>query len=162
MARQGHSNSEISLRDGAQVGKFDAFFGEKLSRIGRRPFASLGLGPDGWLDWWISSQGRVGQDTARKAACMVLNIVQEGRIDVICWASAERKNHYCFRHGADTGYRRDEVFSLSMSKMEVFRWSMGIRIKKKTELVEGAAIESQIDHGLAGATNPKKLTIKND
>ncbi|KAK0429674.1 hypothetical protein EV421DRAFT_1844413 [Armillaria borealis] len=70
-------------------------------------------------------------------------------------------------HGADAGYRRtfsmiaaSEVFSLSMSKMETFRRSIGIRIKKKTEVVEGAIVESQIDRSLAGATNTRKLTIK--
>ncbi|PBK76410.1 hypothetical protein ARMSODRAFT_225211 [Armillaria solidipes] len=87
--------------------------------------------------------------------------------DIICWASVERKDHYCIRYGADAGYRRtfamiaaSEVFSLSMSKIEAFRRSIGIRIKKKTELVEGVVVESQIDQSQAGATNTRKLSIQ--
>lgn len=54
----------------------------------------------------------------------------------------------------------NDVFLLSVSKTEAFRWSIGIRIKKKTELVEGAVLESEIDQSLARATNTRKLTIK--
>ena len=47
-----------------------------------------------------------------------------------------------------------EVFSLSMSKTEaltqVFRRSIGVRIKEETELIEGQAFEIQIDWSLTG------------
>ena len=47
-----------------------------------------------------------------------------------------------------------EVFSLSMSKTEaltqVFRRSIGVRIKEETELIEGQAVEIQIDWSLTG------------
>lgn len=43
----------------------------------------------------------------------------------------------------------NDVFLLSVSKTEAFRWSIGIRIKKKTELVEGAVLESEIEQSLA-------------
>ncbi|SJL13435.1 uncharacterized protein ARMOST_16879 [Armillaria ostoyae] len=57
-----------------------------------------------------------------------------------------------------------EASSLSMSKTEAltqaFRQSIGIRIKEKTELVEGEVVEIQTDQSLTGATKTGKLTIK--
>jgi RuvB-like protein 2 len=50
-----------------------------------------------------------------------------------------------------------EVFSLSMSKTEaltqVFRRSIGIRIKEETETIEGEIVEIQIDRSLTGVRN---------
>ena len=47
-----------------------------------------------------------------------------------------------------------EAFSLSMSKTEAltlaFRRSIGVRIKKETELIEGQVVEIQIDRSLTG------------
>ncbi|SJL13426.1 uncharacterized protein ARMOST_16869 [Armillaria ostoyae] len=81
--------------------------------------------------------------------------------DVIRWASVERKDHYCNTYGADAGtdvpfamIAASAVCSLSMSKMEAFRWSIGIRIKEETKLVGGGS------RSLTGATKISKLTIK--
>lgn len=61
-------------------------------------------------------------------------------------------SHTCFvsksrhRYGADAGtdvpfamIAASAVCSLSMSKMEAFRWSIGIRIKEETKLVGGGS-----------------------
>ncbi len=44
----------------------------------------------------------------------------------------------------------DEVFSLLISKTEAFRWSIGIRTKEATELVEGEVVEIQTNRSLIG------------
>ncbi len=43
-----------------------------------------------------------------------------------------------------------EAFSLLISKTEAFRWSIGIRIKEATELVEGEVVEIQTNRSLTG------------
>ena len=70
--------------------------------------------------------------------------------------------------GQDTSFTSiagSEIFSLEMSKIEaltqVFRRSIGVRIKKETEIMEGEVVEIQIDRP-ANSTGSKigKLTLK--
>ncbi|KAJ7960865.1 RuvB-like helicase [Quillaja saponaria] len=59
-----------------------------------------------------------------------------------------------------------ELFSLEMSKtealMQAFRKAIGVRIKEETEVIEGEAVEVQIDRpAVAGAASKTgKLTLK--
>ncbi|THH11602.1 hypothetical protein EW145_g554 [Phellinidium pouzarii] len=117
----------------------------------------------------------VGQGKARKAAGMILKMVQEGRIAgrAILFAGPPSTGKTAIAMGMSqalgtdvpfTSIAASEVFSLSMSKTEAltqaFRRSIGVRIKEETEIIEGEVVEIQIDRSLTGATKTGKLTIK--
>ncbi|KAF8174964.1 DNA helicase [Pholiota molesta] len=121
------------------------------------------------------SQGLVGQAKARKAAGMILKMVQEGKIAgrAMLFAGPPSTGKTAIALGMAQSLGPDvpftmiaasEVFSLSMSKTEAltqaFRRSIGVRIKEETELIEGQVVEIQIDRSLTGATKTGKLTIK--
>lgn len=57
-----------------------------------------------------------------------------------------------------------EIFSLELSKTEaltqVFRKSIGIRIKEESEIIEREVVEIQIDRSITGGHKQGKLTIK--
>lgn len=63
-----------------------------------------------------------------------------------------------------TAIAGSEIFSLELSKTEaltqVFRKSIGIRIKEETELICGEVVEIQIDRSITGGHKQGKLTIK--
>ncbi|KAF5343210.1 hypothetical protein D9758_013428 [Tetrapyrgos nigripes] len=122
-----------------------------------------------------NSQGMVGQAKARKAAGMILRMVQEGRIAgrAMLFAGPPSTGKTAIALGMAQNLGKDvpftmiaasEVFSLSMSKTEAltqaFRRSIGVRIKEETELIEGEVVEIQIDRSVTGATKFGKLTIK--
>ncbi|OBZ68415.1 RuvB-like helicase 2 [Grifola frondosa] len=117
----------------------------------------------------------VGQGKARKAAGMILKMVQEGRIAgrAMLFAGPPSTGKTAIALGMAqtlgpdvpfTMIAASEVFSLSMSKTEAltqaFRRSIGVRIKEETEIIEGEVVELQIDRSLTGATKTGKLTIK--
>ncbi|PBK76396.1 TIP49-domain-containing protein [Armillaria solidipes] len=118
---------------------------------------------NGWTDQgqegrWYDSQDDAGRSNSRKT-------------DVACWASIDGKDRFALGMaqmlGPDipfTVIAASEASSLSMSKTEAltqaFRQSIGVRIKEKTELVEGEVVEIQTDQSLTGATKTGKLTIK--
>ncbi|KAF9820776.1 hypothetical protein IEO21_01219 [Rhodonia placenta] len=117
----------------------------------------------------------VGQAKARKAAGMILKMVQEGRIAgrAMLFAGPPSTGKTAIALGMAqtlgpdvpfTMIAASEVFSLSMSKTEALtqslRRSIGVRIKEETELIEGEVVEMQIDRSLTGATKTGKLTIK--
>ncbi|KAK0466130.1 DNA helicase [Desarmillaria tabescens] len=146
----------------------------KMERIGVHSHIH-GLGLDDRLEPRANSQGMVGQAKARKAAGMILKMVQEGRIAgrAMLFAGPPSTGKTAIALGMAqtlgpdvpfTMIAASEVFSLSMSKTEAltqaFRRSIGIRIKEETELVEGEVVEIQIDRSLTGATKTGKLTIK--
>ncbi|PPQ69482.1 hypothetical protein CVT25_002045 [Psilocybe cyanescens] len=146
----------------------------KMERIGAHSHVH-GLGLDDRLEPRANSQGLVGQAKARKAAGMILKMVQEGKIAgrAMLFAGPPSTGKTAIALGMAQSLGPDvpftmiaasEVFSLSMSKTEAltqaFRRSIGVRIKEETELIEGQVVEIQIDRSLTGATKTGKLTIK--
>lgn len=133
------------------------------------------LGLDETLNPRPTSQGMVGQQAARKAAGVIVKMVQEGRIAgrAILIAGPPSTGKTAIAMGMSQALGPDvpftmlsssEVFSLEMSKTEAltqaFRKSIGVRIKEEKEVVEGEVIEVQIDRSLTGATKTGKLTVK--
>ncbi|KAF8346076.1 TIP49 C-terminus-domain-containing protein [Amanita rubescens] len=146
----------------------------KMERIGAHSHIR-GLGLDERLEPRQNAQGMVGQAKARKAAGMILKMVQDGRIAgrAMLFAGPPSTGKTAIAMGMAqtlgpdvpfTMIAASEVFSLSMSKTEAltqaFRRSIGVRIKEETEIIEGEVIEIQIDRSLTGATKTGKLTIK--
>jgi len=123
------------------------------------------------------SQGMVGQAQARKAAGIVVKMIEEGRIagravllagqpgtgkTAIAMAMAQQL-------GEDTPFTTiagSEIFSLEMSKTEAltqaFRRSIGVRIMEETEIIEGEVVEVQVDEPAAGTAMEKvgRLTLR--
>ncbi|KAI6031178.1 hypothetical protein PISMIDRAFT_444920 [Pisolithus microcarpus 441] len=146
----------------------------KMERIGAHSHVR-GLGLDDRLEPRDNSQGMVGQGKARKAAGMILRMVQDGRIAgrAILFAGPPSTGKTAIALGMAQTLGQDvpftmiaasEVFSLSMSKTEALtqaiRRSIGVRIREETEIIEGEVVEIQIDRSLTGATKTGKLTIK--
>ncbi|KAI6030983.1 TIP49 C-terminus-domain-containing protein [Pisolithus marmoratus] len=146
----------------------------KMERIGAHSHVR-GLGLDDRLEPRENSQGMVGQGKARKAAGMILRMVQDGRIAgrAILFAGPPSTGKTAIALGMAQTLGQDvpftmiaasEVFSLSMSKTEALtqaiRRSIGVRIREETEIIEGEVVEIQIDRSLTGATKTGKLTIK--
>lgn len=112
-----------------------------------------------------SSQGLVGQEKARKAAAVILQMVKEGKIAgravLIAGPPSTGKTAIAMGMaqslGSDVPFTMlasSEIFSLEMSKTEAltqaFRRSIGVRIKEESELIEGEVVEIQIDRSLTG------------
>lgn len=146
----------------------------KLERIGAHSHIR-GLGLDDNLDPIASSQGMIGQLKARKAAAIIIKMVQQfkiaGRAILIAGPPSSGKTAIAMAMaqslGTDvpfTSIAGSEVFSLEMSKTEAltqaFRRSIGVRIKEESEIIQGEIVEIQIDRSLTGATKTGKLTIK--
>ncbi|KAL9110813.1 MAG: hypothetical protein Q9227_004613 [Pyrenula ochraceoflavens] len=135
-----------------------------------------GLGVDaGTLEPRVSSQGLVGQEKARKAAAVILQMVKDGKIAgravLIAGPPSTGKTAIAMGMaqslGADVPFTMlasSEIFSLEMSKTEAltqaFRKSIGVRIKEETEIIEGEVVEIQIDRSVTGGNKQGKLTIK--
>jgi RuvB-like protein 2 len=134
----------------------------------------LGVDPD-TLEPRASSQGLVGQEKARKAAAVILQMVKEGKIAgravLIAGPPSTGKTAIAMGMaqslGADVPFTMlasSEIFSLEMSKTEAltqaFRKSIGVRIKEESEMIEGEVVEIQTDRSVTGGTKQGKLTIK--
>lgn len=124
----------------------------------------LGVDPD-TLEPRASSQGLVGQEKARKAAAVILQMVKDGKIAgravLIAGPPSTGKTAIAMGMaqslGADvpfTSMASSEIFSLEMSKtealMQAFRKSIGVRIKEESEIIEGEVVEIQIDRSVTG------------
>ncbi|KAI9856547.1 MAG: RuvB-like protein 2 [Vezdaea acicularis] len=122
-----------------------------------------------------SSEGLVGQEKARKAAAVILQMVKEGKIAgravLIAGPPSTGKTAIAMGMakslGAETPFTMlasSEIFSMEMSKTEAltqaFRKSIGVRIKEESELIEGEVTEIQIDRSVTGGNKQGKLTIK--
>ena len=132
-----------------------------------------GLGVDSaTLNVKSSSQGLVGQEKARKAAAVILRMVQEGKIAgravLIAGPPSTGKTAIAMGMaqalGSETPFTvlaSSEIFSLEMSKTEAltqaFRRSIGVRIKEESELIEGEVVEIQIDRSLTGVRSTALL-----
>ncbi|EEH37699.1 transcriptional regulator [Paracoccidioides lutzii Pb01] len=135
-----------------------------------------GLGVDAdTLEPRHSSQGLVGQEKARKAAAVILQMVKDGKIAgrAVLIAGPPSTGKTAIAMGMAQALGPDvpftmvassEIFSLEMSKTEAltqaFRKSIGVRIKEESEIIEGEVVEIQIDRALTGGNKQGKLTIK--
>merc|ERR1719199_390710 len=148
----------------------------RIERIGAHSHIR-GLGLDDALEPRNVSQGMVGQQQARKAAGIVLKMIQEGRIAgrAILLAGQPGTGKTAIAMGiaqalgTDTPFTAisgSEIFSLEMSKTEAltqaFRRSIGVRIMEETEIIEGEVVEVQIDTPAAGSNAEKvgRLTLR--
>ena len=136
----------------------------------------LGVEPDS-LEPKPSSQGLVGQQKARKAAAIILQMVKEGKIAgravLIAGPPSTGKTAIAMGMaqslGSDVPFTMlasSEIFSLEMSKTEAltqaFRKSIGIRIKEESEVIEGEVVEIQIDRSVTGVSVAQPATSKRD
>ncbi|KAH8657144.1 TIP49 C-terminus-domain-containing protein [Tricladium varicosporioides] len=134
----------------------------------------LGVDPE-TLEPRASSQGLVGQEKARKAAAVILQMVKEGKIAgravLIAGPPSTGKTAIAMGMAQSLGtdvpftmLASSEIFSLEMSKTEAleqaFRKSIGVRIKEESEMIEGEVVEIQTDRSVTGGTKQGKLTIK--
>ncbi|KAJ9128172.1 RuvB-like protein 2 [Naganishia onofrii] len=146
----------------------------KMERIGAHSHIH-GLGLDENLEPRASSQGMIGQGPARRAAGIILQMVQEGKIAgrSILMAGPPSSGKTAIAMGMAMTLGSDvpfvtlagsEIYSLEMSKTEsltqAFRRSIGVRIKEETELIEGEVVEIQVDRSVTGATKTGRLTLK--
>jgi len=147
----------------------------RLERVGAHSHIR-GLGLDDALEARSVSQGMVGQQTARRAAGLVLQMIQDGKIAgraiLIAGQPGTGKTALAMGMaqalGQDTPFTSmsgSEIYSLEMNKtealMQAFRKSIGVRIKEETEIIEGEVVEIQVDRPASG-TGAKvgKLTLK--
>ncbi|CAG8438262.1 8894_t:CDS:10 [Diversispora eburnea] len=146
----------------------------KMERIGAHSHIR-GLGLDESLEPRQISQGMVGQNKARKAAGVILQMIKEGKIAgrAILMAGPPGTGKTAIAMGMAQALGKDipftmlaasEIFSLEMSKTEAltqaFRRSIGVRIKEEAEIIEGEVVEIQIDRSITGGTKTGKLTLK--
>ena len=126
----------------------------------------LGIDPD-TLEPKPSAQGLVGQQKARKAAGVILQMVKEGKIAgravLIAGPPSTGKTAIAMGMAQSLGpdvpftmLASSEIFSLEMSKTEslnqAFRKSIGVRIKEESEIIEGEVVELQIDRSVTGVS----------
>jgi RuvB-like protein 2 len=125
-----------------------------------------GLGVDlATLEPRPSGQGLVGQEKARKAAAVILQMVKDGKIAgravLVAGPPSTGKTAIAMGMAQSLGpdvpftmLASSEIFSLEMSKTEAltqaFRKSIGVRIKEESEIIEGEVVEIQIDRSVTG------------
>jgi RuvB-like protein 2 len=147
----------------------------RIERIGAHSHIR-GLGLDDALEARKVSQGMVGQTQARKAAGVILNLVKAGKIAgrACLFAGQPGTGKTAIAMGMAqalgeetpfTMLAASEIFSLEMSKTEaltqMFRRSIGVRIKEETEIIEGEVVEVQIERPADGAgAKTGKITLK--
>jgi RuvB-like protein 2 len=134
-----------------------------------------GLGVDAdSLQPRTSSQGLVGQEKARKAAAVILQMVKEGKIAgravLIAGPPSTGKTAIAMGMaqslGSDVPFTMlaaSEIFSMEMSKTEAltqaFRKSIGVRIKEESEIIEGEVVEIQIDRSVTGVSADSRFLL---
>jgi len=148
----------------------------RIERIGAHSHIR-GLGLDDALEARMVSEGMVGQCAARRAAGIILKLINAGKIAgralLLAGQPGTGKTAIAMgiaqALGEETPFTMlaaSEIFSLEMSRTEAltqaFRKSIGVRIKEETEIIEGEVVEVQIEKpAAAGATaNVGKLTLK--
>jgi len=120
-------------------------------------------------------EGMVGQKEARKAAGVVLRMVQRGvlsgRAVLLAGPPSTGKTAIAMglaqAIGPDapfTSISASEVYSLEMSKTEAltqaFRRSIGVRIKEEADTLEGEVVEFEVDRPAEGGGKIGRLTLK--
>merc|ERR1719420_1866292 len=147
----------------------------RIERIGAHSHIR-GLGLDDALDARNVSQGMVGQKDARRAAGVILQMIREqkiaGRAILVAGQPGSGKTALAMGMakalGEDTPFTMlagSEIFSLEMSKTEaltqVFRRSIGVRIREEAEIIEGEVVEIEIETPADGsAAKWGKMTLK--
>merc|ERR1712216_1081424 len=147
----------------------------RIERIGAHSHIR-GLGLDDALEARQGSQGMVGQCSARKAAGIILQMIRDGKIAgraiLIGGQPGTGKTAIAMGMakslGEDTPFTMlagSEIFSLEMSKTEaltqVFRRSIGVRIREEAEIIEGEVVEIEIETPTDGsAAKWGKMTLK--
>eukprot|EP01024_Parvocaulis_polyphysoides_P031274 TRINITY_DN28328_c0_g2_i6.p1 TRINITY_DN28328_c0_g2~~TRINITY_DN28328_c0_g2_i6.p1 ORF type:complete len:499 (-),score=100.26 TRINITY_DN28328_c0_g2_i6:173-1603(-) len=151
----------------------------RIERIGAHSHIR-GLGLDDALEARKVSQGMVGQEPARRAAGVILQMIKEGKIAgrAILLAGQPGTGKTAIAMGMAKALGEEtpfammaasEIFSLEMSKTEAltqaFRKSIGVRIKEETEIIEGEVVEIEIDRAIPGQNQTSgqktgKLTMK--
>lgn len=131
----------------------------RIERIGAHSHIR-GLGLDDLLAARKVSQGMVGQAEARKAAGVILKMIQEkkiaGRAILLSGQPGTGKTALAMGMakslGEDTPFTSmggSEIFSLEMSKTEAltqaFRKSIGVRIREESEIIEGEIVELELE-----------------
>jgi len=118
----------------------------------------------------------VGQNGARRAAGIILSMIQEGKIAgravLIAGQPGSGKTAIAMGMakalGEDTPFTclaGSEIFSMEMSKTEAltqaFRRSIGVRIREEAEIIEGEVVEIEIERPANGqAATFGKMTLK--
>jgi len=147
----------------------------RIERIGAHSHIR-GLGLDDSLDARNVSQGMVGQKNARRAAGILLDMIRDqqiaGRAMLIAGQPGSGKTALAMgiakALGDDTPFTMlagSEIFSLEMSKtealMQVFRRSIGVRIREEAEIIEGEVVEIEIETPAEGQQAKwGKMTLK--
>ncbi|KAL3341218.1 hypothetical protein AABB24_025661 [Solanum stoloniferum] len=148
----------------------------RIERIGAHSHIR-GLGLDSSLEPRLSSEGMVGQIPARKAAGIIVKMVQQGKIAgralLLAGQPGTGKTAIAMGMAKSLGQETpfamlagSELYSLDMSKtealMQAFRKAIGVRIKEEAEVIEGEVVEVQIDRPVVGGAASKtgKLTLK--
>ncbi|KAK0390470.1 hypothetical protein QR680_019370 [Steinernema hermaphroditum] len=147
----------------------------KMERIGAHSHIH-GLGLSSNLEAIRIADGMVGQMEARRAAGLLVKMVQEGKIaGRACLIAGEPgtgktaiANGISQALGEGTPFvsiAASEIFSMEVSKtealMQAFRKAIGVKIKEETETLEGEVVHIEIDRPASGV-GPKvgKLTLK--
>ncbi|CAL8109395.1 unnamed protein product [Orchesella dallaii] len=146
-----------------------------LERIGAHSHIR-GLGLDDSLEPRQASQGMVGQQQARRAAGVVLEMIKDGKIAgrAMLLAGQPGTGKTAIAMGMSRALGQDtpftnmsatEIYSLEMSKTEALtqaiRKSIGVRIKEETEIIEGEVVEILVDNPTTGSGQKVgKLTLK--
>ncbi|VDL72558.1 unnamed protein product [Nippostrongylus brasiliensis] len=159
----------------ALVGDVEVRSVVRVERVGAHShIRGLGVGHN--LDPHDTADGMVGQFQARKAAAIVVKMVQSGNIAgrgvLIYGQRGTGKTAIAMgiakALGKDTPFvsiSASEIFSVDMSKSEAltqaFRRAIGVRIKEETEVLEGEVVSIEMDRPATGV-GPKvgKLSLK--
>lgn len=122
-----------------------------------------------------TADGLVGQQRARKAASVILQMAREGKIAgrAVLISGPPSTGKTAIALGMSKGLGEDvpftmvsasEIFSREMGKTEAleqaFRRSIGVRIREESEVIEGEVVEIQIDRSVTGSQRGGKLTLK--
>ncbi|KAI6191994.1 RuvB-like helicase [Aphelenchoides bicaudatus] len=139
----------------------------RLERVGAHSHIT-GLGLNERLEPQDVGDGMVGQAKARRAAGIIVKMVQEGRIAgravLIAGSPGSGKTALAMAVskaiGEDTPFvwiSASEIFSVDVSKtealMQAFRKATGVRIKEETEVLEGEVISVEVDRQTPVGTN---------
>ncbi|KAL3990050.1 RuvB-like 2 [Acanthocheilonema viteae] len=147
----------------------------KMERIGAHSHIR-GLGLSATLEPERVSEGMVGQMEARRAAGIIVKMIQDGKISgravLLTGEPGTGKTAIAMALsqalGEDTPFvsiTASEVFSIEMSKtealMQAFRKAIGVRIKEETEVLEGEVVSIEIDRpATGGGSKVGRLTMK--
>jgi RuvB-like protein 2 len=138
---------------------------QRLNRIGAHSHIR-GLGLNNAFDPELKSDGMVGQANARKAAGIIVRLIQEnklaGRAVLIAGQMGSGKTALAMGmaqsisvHTPFVALSGSEIYSLEMSKTEALtqalRRSIAVKIKESTEIIEGEVVDIKINRAQAAA-----------